>query len=101
LVTKEWIFKEGGRPVIYQTDEEFNELPETHRWRHVRYDPLSDPPIDFTWEREWRINCEELHFDSDVASIVVPDDHWAVAVGDPTPLVRYRLVRENLERFFW
>lgn len=76
MVKKIWLFEKGGRPVIYQTDDEFNELPETHRWRHVRYDPLSDPPVDFTWEREWRINIQELLFDSDVASIVIPEEQW-------------------------
>ena len=24
------------------------------RWRHVRYEPLLGPRVDFTWEREWR-----------------------------------------------
>ena len=77
MVSKEWLFVQGGRPVIYQTDDEFNYLPESHRWRHVRYEPMHDPPIDFTWEREWRICCSELPFDSDVASIIVPDEGWA------------------------
>ena len=76
IVRKEWLFEQGGRPVIYQTNEEFENLPDSHKWRHVQYDPLSDPPIDFTWEREWRIQREELFIDPDVASIVVPDEDW-------------------------
>jgi len=35
---KSWIFAKGGRPVIYQTEEEFSILPEEIRWRHVRYE---------------------------------------------------------------
>jgi len=45
--------------VIYQTDNDFNILPEELRWRHVRYEPAGDQAIDFTWEREWRMHCDE------------------------------------------
>jgi len=77
MVTKTWFFLQGGRPVIYQLEGEFEQLPETHRWRHVRYDLGANPPIDFSWEREWRIHTDALNFDSDVACIVVPDGDWA------------------------
>lgn len=52
MVPKQWLYAQGGRPVIYQSDAEFYDLPEAIRWRHVRYEPTSAPPIDFTWERE-------------------------------------------------
>lgn len=71
---KEWIFERGGRPVIYQPDSEFNLLPDTLRWRHMRYEPGG---IDFTWEREWRVNCSELQFTPEVASVVMPNKEWA------------------------
>ncbi|MFZ2362416.1 MAG: hypothetical protein WA040_23960 [Anaerolineae bacterium] len=74
LVHKYWLFQQGGRPVIYQPDDEFSVLPESHRWRHVRYEP---PKIDFSWEREWRIPCVSLSFDQSTASIVVPNTEWA------------------------
>ncbi|MDM8527147.1 hypothetical protein QUF58_02945 [Anaerolineales bacterium HSG24] len=63
-VSKEWLFNEGGRPVIYQPDSEFELLPDSLKWRHVRFD-LGDNPVDFTWEREWRIRCDELSFSPD------------------------------------
>jgi len=50
-VRKDWEFALGARPAIYQTEEEFELLPDTHKWRHVRYEPNSEPSIDFTWER--------------------------------------------------
>lgn len=53
MFDKSWLYANGGRPVIYQPDTDFNALPEDMRWRHVRYEPLAVPPIDFTWEREW------------------------------------------------
>jgi hypothetical protein len=77
IFEKRWIFAQRGRPVIYQTDGEFSQLPEELRWRHVRYEPNRDEPIDFTWEREWRIKCGALTFDPSSAGIVVPDEDWA------------------------
>ena len=74
---KKWVFEKGGRPVIYQPDSEFDALPESHKWRHVRYEPTADEPIDFSWEREWRIQSDELHFDPSSAALVVPDQDWA------------------------
>ena len=78
LFQKRPIFGQGGRPVIYQTDEEYDLLPDELKWRHVRCEPDRDnKPIDFTWEREWRIQCDYLSFEPSVAGIVVPDDTWA------------------------
>ena len=79
LVHKEWLFQNGGRPVIYGADDEFAALPESHRWRHMRYEP---PEIDFTWEREWRVSRDRLEFDKGTASIVVPDGEWAKRLID-------------------
>jgi hypothetical protein len=78
VVSKQWLFAQGGRPVIYQSAEEYSPLPETHRWRHVRYQPGdSDEVIDFTWEREWRIKCDYLAFDQSTAKVVVLNQSWA------------------------
>lgn len=52
-------------------------LPDSMRWRHARYEPLSDPPTDFTWEREWRLPAEELPIGPEVAGVVVPGNEWA------------------------
>lgn len=73
IVEKRWIFQQGGRPVIYQPNNEFELLPETIRWRHMRYEP---EVVDFSWEREWRIKCDELHFEPNLAGIVVPNKKW-------------------------
>jgi hypothetical protein len=71
MVPKDWLFAQGGRPVIYQPDFEFALLPESHRWRHVTFN-LGNDPVDFTWEREWRIQCEGLLLDPGVVSFIVP-----------------------------
>ena len=70
---KKYIFNLGGRPVIYQPDSEYDLLPEELRWRHVRYELDKVTPIDFTWEREWRIQIDELKLDPYEISIVVPN----------------------------
>jgi hypothetical protein len=43
---KRWVFAQRGRPVTYQPDAEFDDLSETHKWRHVRYEAHVEPPID-------------------------------------------------------
>lgn len=68
-MTKETLFSKGGRPVIYQPDAEYDDLPESLRWRHVRYEP---PDIDFTWEREWRIRTDKLVITPEDALVIVP-----------------------------
>ncbi|MEN9404992.1 MAG: hypothetical protein RL091_3695, partial [Verrucomicrobiota bacterium] len=72
--SKAHIFQLGGRPVIYQPDNEYLALPPALRWRHVRFEPLADPPIDWTWEREWRLPLQELTFTDKEIEVVVPDD---------------------------
>ena len=70
---KEWIFGSGGRPVIYEPEHEFVQLPETLQWRHVRLE-LGSSAVDFTWEREWRLPCTELRFSEHNVTVVLPDD---------------------------
>lgn len=73
MVDKEWLFDQGGRPVIYQPDSDFEMLHDEHKYRHVRYEPNK---IDFTWEREWRILIDELVLSDDIATVVVPNREW-------------------------
>lgn len=82
MLAKKYLFEKGGRQVIYQSENEFNQLSENLRWRHVRYEPLNDPPIDFTWEREWRILCSGIEFNESIASIIVLDQSWAERLID-------------------
>jgi len=78
MVSKDWLFSLGGRPVIYETEQEYLGLAPSHGWRHVRYDLRPDHErVDFTWEREWRIRGDSLLFDPGVAQVVVLDRDWA------------------------
>ena len=76
MFEKQWIYGQGARPVIYQSDMEFNQLPEAMRWRLVRYDPAATPSVDFTWEREWRLHKDEFLFSPSDAVLVVPSREW-------------------------
>lgn len=76
IFEKPYVFALGGRPVIYQSDAEFHALPEAMKWRHVRYEPHANPPVDFCWEREWRLPADALEFAPDVAGLVLPDRSW-------------------------
>ena len=67
------LYKKGGRPVIYQDISEYNNLPDTHKWRHVTYKPYQPSRVDFTWEREWRIQINHLNLKEVKASIVIPE----------------------------
>lgn len=51
-LSKEAVFKAGGRPVIYLPDKEADWIPEEQKWRHVRFE---HPNVDWTHEREWRV----------------------------------------------
>jgi hypothetical protein len=77
-VTKEWLFARGGRPAIYQSDAEYELLPEAIRYRHVRYDPTAG--IDFTWEREWRLCADELQLEPQHTLVVVPSSAEAFEI---------------------
>ena len=70
---KTHVFRAGGRPVIYQPNAEYDRLPGDLRWRHVRFEPLGEATIDWTWEREWRLPCEEFPFAEKEVEVVLPD----------------------------
>jgi hypothetical protein len=80
LLGKDYLYALGGRPVIYQSDAEYKELPASLRYRHVQYDPLTDPPIDVTWEREWRLRADVLPLEPERCCIVVASEQDRIAL---------------------
>lgn len=77
IFEKAHVFGRGGRPVIYQSHEEYDELPDGMKWRHVRYEPHVEPPVDFCWERKWRVHTDAFEFRPTVAGLVLPGQAWA------------------------
>ncbi len=99
MVSKKWFFKQGGRPVIYQTEEEYSQLTE-NKWRHVTYNPSLENPIDFTWEREWRINAEKLELNENMSTIVLPNKEWAYHLIDHFEWYDHALDRQQYSLIF-
>lgn len=75
MVSKKWLFEKGGRPVIYQTDEEYDLLPPELQYKHVIFDLKNDK--DYTWEREWRLKGNKLELDPDNTTIIIPTRKYA------------------------
>lgn len=73
LVPKPYIFKLGGRPVIYETKELANKLFPDTKWRIVTMD-FSDNKniVDWSHEREWRIKGD-FEFDISKVFVIVSD----------------------------
>ena len=74
IIDKNWLYSKGGRPVIYQSNDEYEYLHEDIRYRHVRFEPTRG--IDFTWEREWRIKADELILDPTKTTFIIPTRTW-------------------------
>lgn len=72
--SKQYIYKQGGRHVIYSDEDDYDKLPEDLKWRYVRYNPLINK--DFTWEREWRLHKNELIVDKNSVKLVFPNKEW-------------------------
>ncbi|MDF1659627.1 MAG: hypothetical protein P1U58_18560 [Verrucomicrobiales bacterium] len=69
---RDFVFKNGGLPVVYQPAVQLNSLPADYRWRHVEFDLQQG--IDYTWQREWRIKGDlDFREASTRATVVVPD----------------------------
>lgn len=80
MVDKTWLYEKGGRPVIYQSAEELLLLHQDQKYRHKEYNPLKG--IDFTWEREWRVQIDELIIDPRMATVIVPNRSWVEKFKD-------------------
>jgi hypothetical protein len=94
MVSKDWLYAQGGRPVIYGEPDEFEALPQGMQYRYVRYQP--DQEVHWTWEREWRIRTNALVLAPAETTLVVPrrviaeafrnkkaDDNFAMSVALP------------------
>ncbi|KGP01108.1 hypothetical protein JT27_15025 [Alcaligenes faecalis] len=74
--TKSLMYSLGARPVIYQNELEYFDLPESLQWRHVRFDLVGPPIVDFTWEREWRLLADLVKLNPQDVRIILPSGDW-------------------------
>ncbi|SHO50083.1 hypothetical protein [Desulfopila aestuarii] len=65
IVDKIILWHLGGRPVIYTDNTTSINWPESERYRLVYTDLKKVPPVDWTHEREWRIqgNLKLMYFE--------------------------------------
>lgn len=71
MFQKNYIYKKGGRPVIYDnTDTAKKYLPENEWWRIVKLELGDENIVDWTHEREWRIP-NDLEFDLKKVAIIL------------------------------
>ena len=55
-IEKRYAFRMGARPVIYMPSAEAAAILEDNElWRVVSIDMTRNPPVDWTFEREWRL----------------------------------------------
>ncbi|USP15702.1 hypothetical protein [Vibrio gazogenes] len=76
MFPKSYVFRKGGRPVVYETTSKAKEiLPEDEWWRIVRFDlNRDDQIIDWTHEREWRLPGN-FKFDLSEATVLLPNKY--------------------------
>ncbi|CAG9183781.1 hypothetical protein [Cupriavidus pampae] len=71
MVTRDWLYAQGGRPVIHSAPNEYDALPASMQYRYVRYQP-DRRNGDWTWEREWRVPTTSLALDPAHTTLIVP-----------------------------
>ena len=53
---RHYVYRLGARPVFYMSNAEAERIiPADEHWRVVALDLEREPPIDWTFEREWRL----------------------------------------------
>lgn len=74
MLPKSYVYKKGGRPVIYDNKDEAKfYLNQSEWWRIVNFDLTnSNNIIDWTHEREWRFPGD-FDFDIEQVTVLVPN----------------------------
>ncbi|HEX4209750.1 MAG TPA: hypothetical protein VHY56_05120 [Candidatus Binataceae bacterium] len=55
-VDRRFAFQAGARPALYMSTDEAEQIIDAEEmWRVVTLDLERDPPVDWTYEREWRL----------------------------------------------
>ena len=91
MFTKEYIYEQGGRPVIYGPDSDFDLLPDDLKYRYVKF-KLGGGDVDFTWEREWRLHKSELVIDPKLVTLVVPNRDAKEVLLDEFPNTNWHCI---------
>jgi hypothetical protein len=98
MIPKIDIYKIGGRPVIYSDEADFDLLPDKMKYRYVRFEPLkkikdTNSNLDFTWEREWRINSSVDLRELSNYQIIVPSIELGTKLKEEAEKESYNLYK--------
>lgn len=77
VVTKKYAYAHGCRPVLYMSNQELVELriPETEKWRVVRFEGVDSRSVNWAHEREWRCKGDFTLPQHPIAAIVEDSDY--------------------------
>ncbi|MBG5923162.1 hypothetical protein [Providencia rettgeri] len=76
---KNSIYRMGGRHVIYLDCVQAMSLGKSLEWLHVEHDPHKKGTpygIDFTWEREWRVQTDSIYLPYIDFWVMVPNEYY-------------------------
>ncbi|MDI3450561.1 hypothetical protein QLG09_17090 [Enterobacter sp. V89_11] len=104
-LSKRSVFSAGGRPVIYSPIADKQLIDESIHWRFMPFDldaksEKAPYGIDFTWEREWRLNEPELPLD-DVERIYVPNEQYKKLLIDRTNDIVHNTISEDPSDYYY
>jgi hypothetical protein len=74
VITKEFAYSNGCRPVLYLSNEEVDKLaiPKTELWRVVRLESVNGKGVNWLHEREWRAKGDFI-LPSKLRAVLVKD----------------------------
>ena len=85
---KDYVFKKGGRPVIYESkDVAKSILPPAEWWRIVSFDLSGTVIIDWTHEREWRVKGDFTFELSEAIVVLNRTEAYRHFIKNTTPLL--------------
>lgn len=104
-ISKRSVFAAGGRPVIYSPVADKQLLDPSIHWRFMPFDldiKSEKTPfgIDFTWEREWRLNDAELPLD-DVDRIYVPNEQYRKLLIERTNEIVHNTISQDPSDYYY
>lgn len=72
VITKKYAYDHGCRPVLYLSNQEMIDLgiPESEKWRVVRFDGTDGKSVNWVHEREWRCKGDFLLPEEPIAVLV-------------------------------
>ena len=104
MFSKDYLYKIGARPVIYQSHEEYDLLNDEIKYKHVKFDLSNSKKMDWSWEREWRLKTDKLIITPEDVTLIVPNRQFIEDLKDKNyeTNIAYSIIELwAAERFDW